>query len=248
MASDIEIYESLKRPPKWALREIKAGDLKGKTDINPQWRYEAMTKAFGLVGVGWKYTIDKLWTEEGANDETLCFAQVSVYITNKELEYRWSDPIIGIGGSKLVNNFSTGLKSNDEGYKMAVTDAFSTALKMLGVAGDIYAGKWDGSKYTNIEPETNDDKQDGQQASGKIKAEAELVVKKFKELAGEGYIEKDSLEKMEAAYKKLKTEKDYSNFIEKSRRNIASAEAEKQKKFIENNGQSFDDDEIPFEK
>ena len=30
---------------------------------------------------------------------------------------------------------------------MAVTDAFSTALKMLGVAADIYAGRWDGSKY-----------------------------------------------------------------------------------------------------
>ena len=30
---------------------------------------------------------------------------------------------------------------------MAVTDAFSTALKMLGVAADIYAGAWDGSKY-----------------------------------------------------------------------------------------------------
>jgi len=30
---------------------------------------------------------------------------------------------------------------------MAVTDALSVALKMLGVAADIYLGRWDGSKY-----------------------------------------------------------------------------------------------------
>ena len=36
---------------------------------------------------------------------------------------------------------------------MAVTDAFSTALKMIGVAADIYADKWDGSKYKD-EPAT----------------------------------------------------------------------------------------------
>lgn len=142
-----EIYDMLRRPPRWALREIKDGDLKGKTDINPQWRYEAMTQVFGLVGIGWKYEIQKLWTEHGGKDEVLAFAQVAVYVRDPETK-EWSDAIIGIGGSKLVNNFNkAGIKNNDEGYKMAVTDAFSTALKMLGVAADVYAGKWDGSKY-----------------------------------------------------------------------------------------------------
>ena len=60
---------------------------------------------------------------------------------------------MGIGGSKLVQFEKGAAVSNDEGYKMAVTDAFSTALKMLGVAADIYANKWDGSKYKD-EPET----------------------------------------------------------------------------------------------
>jgi hypothetical protein len=39
------------------------------------------------------------------------------------------------------------LHTSDEGYKMAVTDALGTALKMLGVGADVYAGRWDGSKY-----------------------------------------------------------------------------------------------------
>lgn len=150
--SAIDIYKSLSQPPATALRQITAGNLKGKTDINPQWRYEAMTEKFGLVGIGWKYEIQRLWTENGARGEVLAFAQVAVFVRNADTK-EWSDPIVGIGGSKLVNAFSAGLQSNDEGYKMAVTDAFSTSLKMLGVAADIYAGRWDGSKYKDTPQE-----------------------------------------------------------------------------------------------
>ena len=144
MENAISIYESLARPPKDALREIQAGKLKGKTDINPQWRYKAMTEMFGLVGIGWKYEIQKLWTEQGAKGEILAFAQVAVLVKDGD---KWSEAIVGIGGSKLVAIEKGSPVSNDEGYKMAVTDAFSTALKMIGVAADIYAGRWDGSKY-----------------------------------------------------------------------------------------------------
>lgn len=147
----INIYNSLARPPKDALREIQAGKLKGKTDINPQWRYKAMTEKFGLVGLGWKYEVRRLWTEAGAGAERLAFAEVAVYVKDGET---WSEPIVGIGGSKLVQIEKGAAISNDEGYKMAVTDAFSTALKMLGVAADIYAGKWDGSKYKDIPQQT----------------------------------------------------------------------------------------------
>ena len=61
-----------------------------------------MTEKFGLVGIGWKYEIQKLWTEKGAKDEVLAFAQVAVFIRNADTK-EWSDPIVGIGGSKLVN-------------------------------------------------------------------------------------------------------------------------------------------------
>ncbi|MBO6101272.1 MAG: hypothetical protein J6P07_08095 [Spirochaetaceae bacterium] len=140
----MEIYNSLSRPPKDALKQITGGKLSGKTDINPQWRYKAMTEKFGLVGIGWKYEIQKLWTEQGAGGEVLAFAQVAVFVKDGE---SWGDPIIGIGGSKLVQIEKGQPVSNDEGFKMAVTDAFSTSLKMIGVAADIYAGRWDGSKY-----------------------------------------------------------------------------------------------------
>ena len=149
MENAMEVYESLARPPKDALRTINGGKLQGMSDINPQWRYKAMTEKFGLVGIGWKYEVQKLWTEQGAGNEKLAFAQVAVFVKDGK---EWSEAIVGIGGSKLVATERGSAVSNDEGYKMAVTDAFSTALKMIGVAADIYAGRWDGSKYKDEAP------------------------------------------------------------------------------------------------
>ena len=148
---NMEIWNALKAPPASALKKIGGGRLKGMTDINPQWRYQAMTEQFGPCGEGWKYEIVKLWSEPGSQDQIFCFAEINLFVS---IEEKWSEPIPGIGGSMLVTKESGGLHSSDEGYKMAVTDALSVALKMLGVAADIYAGKWDGSKYRDKPPGT----------------------------------------------------------------------------------------------
>ena len=139
-------WEQVSKPPKHALKQISGGRLKGMTDINPQWRYQVMTEAYGPCGVGWKYSIDKTWTEE-YKQEVLVYAQVSLYIATTDPLTGWSEPIPGIGGSRVVTSEKNGLYVSDEGYKMAVTDALSVAMKMLGVASDIYMGLWDGSKY-----------------------------------------------------------------------------------------------------
>lgn len=159
-SENMTLYNAMKQPPHTALKAIAGGNLKGKSDINPQWRLEIMTATFGPVGIGWKYSLDKLWTETGAQGEIMCFAIVSVFIKQNG---EWSDPIPGIGGNVIVTANKNGLQSNDEGFKMAVTDALSVAMKALGVAGDVYAGRWDGSKYsvqeagaTAPQPETAD--------------------------------------------------------------------------------------------
>lgn len=146
----MDIWNAVKRPPKEALKPINAGRLKGKTDINPQWRMQALTEQFGPCGIGWRYTIDRLWTESGNAEQVMAFALVSLYISKASA---WSDPIPGVGGAAMIARESSGLHSNDEAYKMAVTDALSVAMKALGVAADIYAGLWDGSKYKDSAPE-----------------------------------------------------------------------------------------------
>lgn len=135
-------WNKLKEPPKDATKIIKAGRLSGKSDINPQWRFEVMTETFGPVGIGWKYTIDKLWTDT-VGDEVIAHALVSLYIRQGN---DWSEAIPGIGGNMLAEQESKGLHVNDEGYKMAVTDALSVAMKALGVAATVYRGLFD-SKY-----------------------------------------------------------------------------------------------------
>lgn len=150
MNANLTIYNALKQPPKEALRTITGGRLSGKTDINPQWRYKAMTEQFGACGIGWKYEIARVWSEPANDGQVFAFAEVNIFIRQED---KWSDAIPGYGGSMLVEKEAKGLHSSDEGYKMAVTDALSVAMKMLGVAADIYAGLWDGTKYRDARPE-----------------------------------------------------------------------------------------------
>ena len=141
---NLKIWNAVKQPPATALRQIQAGRLKNKTDINPQWRYHAMTEQFGMCGFGWKYEVVKTWAEPGPDNQVFAFAQVNLYV---KVGDQWSEAIPGLGGHMLAVKETSGLHANDEGYKMAITDALGTAMKMLGVAADVYAGRWDGSKY-----------------------------------------------------------------------------------------------------
>lgn len=144
-----ERYEKVSRPPEGALKTIAGGRLKGMTDIRPQWRIQAMTETYGLCGLGWRYSIDRLWTEDGPNGEKMAFALVSVQVKEGEA---WSSPIPGIGGSSLIDKEKDGLRCDDEGYKMAVTDALGVAMKFLGVAAAVHMGQWDGTKYRDTQP------------------------------------------------------------------------------------------------
>lgn len=144
-ATNMSIWEALKRPPAEALKTIAKGRLAGKSDINPMWRYRALTEQFGPCGFGWKFTIDALWTEQ-AGEEIVVNARVSLYVKH---EGEWSEALPGVGGSKVLIQESRGPYANDEACKMAVTDALGTAGKPLGLSADIFFGLWDGSKYVN---------------------------------------------------------------------------------------------------
>lgn len=148
---NLSIYNQLKSVPETALKVIGAGRLKGKSDINPQWRYERLTQAFGPCGIGWKFTIEKQWTESYANGEIACFVNVLLFFKHGEI---WSDGIPGNGGSMFVANESRGPYVSDECYKMATTDAIGTAAKMIGLASDVYMGL----KNANIPAQTKYDK------------------------------------------------------------------------------------------
>ena len=141
---NLGIYESVRQVPQSAQREIQAGRLKGKTDINPMWRIKALTEQFGPCGIGWKYTITDKRLENGANNEVSAFVDIDLYI---KVDGEWSEAIPGTGGSAFVASERNGLYTSDECFKMALTDAISVACKALGFGADVYWAK-DATKYT----------------------------------------------------------------------------------------------------
>lgn len=132
---NLYIYESARSVPENAQKPIKAGRLKGMTDINPMWRIKKLTEIFGVCGIGWKTQIVRTWLDDGANGEIIANVEILLFIRD---EGEWSEGIPGIGGSKLVAKEREGMYTDDECYKKAYTDAISVACKALGVGADIY--------------------------------------------------------------------------------------------------------------
>lgn len=146
---NLSFWNAMRSVPEQALKKIEAGNLKGKSDINPVWRLKTLTEQFGLCGVGWKIANCKYWLETAdvvdngeVKREVCAFCSLDLHI---KVDGQWSDAIPGIGGSKLAGT-GYGKQANDECYKMAQTDAISVAAKMLGVAADVYFEK-DKTKY-----------------------------------------------------------------------------------------------------
>lgn len=144
---NMKIYKAAESVPQNAQKEIGAGRLKGMTDINPMWRIRKLTEIFGPAGLGWKYTVDRQWVEDGSDGTKCAFCNISLYIRE---EGEWSDAIPGTGGSSFIAKERSGLYTSDEAFKMALTDALSVACKALGFGADIY---WAGnreSKYGKL--------------------------------------------------------------------------------------------------
>lgn len=141
---NMAIYEAVRQAPKNAIREIQAGRLKGKSDINPMWRIKALTEQFGPCGIGWKYEIIKEWLEPGANGEIAAFVDINLFI---KVDGEWSAAIPGTGGSMYVVKERNGLYTDDEAFKKALTDAISVSCKALGFAADVYWNA-DSTKYS----------------------------------------------------------------------------------------------------
>lgn len=142
---NLDLYNRVKQPPQDALKPFDNGKFKG-TDINPMWRIRALTEEFGPCGFGWYTKINRMWTENAAdNSNTAVFCELELYV---KMNGEWSMPIVGVGGNTFERKTKNGSSITDEAYKMAYTDALGIACKALGFGGDIW-WKHDETKYTN---------------------------------------------------------------------------------------------------
>ena len=145
---NLELYNRVRSVPENALKKIEAGRLKGKSDINPMWRIQCLTREFGPAGFGFTINVSKEWTEVCENGETAVFVDVELCVKK---DGEWSKPIHGTGGNKLVSlekKWENGEQIitqylDDDAYKKAYTDAISVACKALGIGADVY---WEADK------------------------------------------------------------------------------------------------------
>ena len=147
---NLEIYNKYRTVPSEAIKPFDNGKFKG-TDINTMWRVKCLTECFGVCGFGWTLRVLRTWTEQGANDEVMAFAEVEMKI---KLNGEWSEPFTATGGNLMIRyvkgkNGNAGyFTNNDEAFKMAITDAFGVACKYLGIGADVYWNN-DRTKYTD---------------------------------------------------------------------------------------------------
>lgn len=143
---NMAIYNQARSVPDEAIKEIKAGRLKGMSDINPMWRIKRLTEIFGPCGVGWWYVIkDERIVDDAATKQRAAFVDIELY-------YVWegtvSMPVPGTGGASFLSQEHNGPYLSDECFKMALTDAISVAAKALGIGADVYYAK-DRDKYSD---------------------------------------------------------------------------------------------------
>ena len=167
MSNNMETYQLFAPVPENAKKTIGAGRLKGMTDINPMWRIMMLTERYGACGTGWKYVITDKRIIEGAEGVICAFLDIDLFVKENGA---WSEAIQGTGGSQLVSKEKGGLYTNDECFKMALTDAISVACKALGMGADVYwaSGR---TKYDLAQDDTS---------KAKTKSYRELLIAKLK--------------------------------------------------------------------
>lgn len=176
---NLKIYNSVATVPKEAQKTITAGRIKGMTDINPMWRIKVLTEQFGPVGFGWKYIITDKRIMEGADGVVCAFVDIDLFV---KIDDQWSEAIQGTGGSQFVSVERNGKYTNDECFKMALTDAISVACKALGVGANVYWAGGGGSKYDTTPKEDKPPVTGKPPVERKGKTPREMLIAKLDEL------------------------------------------------------------------
>lgn len=144
-SDNLHIYKQVRSVPEDAQKPFESSWGKKLTEINGMWRIQKLTELFGPCGEGWFTEVTRQERVDFPNGEVCVFTDINLYLKDTK-SGRWSKPIRGTGGNRLVLKNADGLFIDDEAYKKAYTDALGIACKALGFGADIYWGRND-SKY-----------------------------------------------------------------------------------------------------
>lgn len=144
MTDNLALWNQLgKTDPKHTKPFKRAGGF-GGTAIKPIYTEQKMTEHFGPCGIGWGINEPVYQVVPASEGQVAVYCTTSIWINHNG---KVSAPIYGVGGDLVVVKQSGGLRTDDEAFKKAFTDAVGNAMKHLGMSADVHMGLFDDSKY-----------------------------------------------------------------------------------------------------
>lgn len=185
-SDNLHIYRQVSSVPEDAQKPFESSWGKKLTEINGMWRIQKLTELFGPCGEGWFTEVTRQERVDFPNGEVCVFTDINLYLKDTKTG-RWSKPIRGTGGNRLVLKNADGLFIDDEAYKKAYTDALGIACKALGFGADIYWGrndsKYDSGTATTASPSAKASESKPETAAAPQKTETTDSVKGLPELS-----------------------------------------------------------------
>lgn len=129
-------------------KDFKRGGGFQGTAISPMLIAFRMTEMFGPMGNGWGIECQDTKVIE-VGGEVMVYILVGLWYNSNGKRCvagpQW-------GGDKICAQTKSGLKTDDEAFKKAMTDGMLKCASYLGIGGDVHSGMFDDVKYfTNLE-------------------------------------------------------------------------------------------------
>lgn len=146
MTDNLTIWNTLGRTsPEHTKGFTRGGGFKG-TAVKPIYTEQKMTEMFGPCGIGWGFSEPTFQLVPGSDGQTAVYCWLTLWFVHDGAR---SAPIPGVGGDFVIVKQSSGLRTDDEAFKKAFTDAIGNAMKHIGMSADVHMGRFDDSKYVN---------------------------------------------------------------------------------------------------
>lgn len=181
--NNLELWERFDDIDPAFTKPITGKAYKG-TSPNPQYVIRCLTEMFGPVGQGFGWDV----VAEGftpLNEEVLHWCRIRFWHTDRQ--NAWDS----YGQTKAVMKTKNGLMVDEDAPKKSLTDAIIKAASQIGIAANIFLGRWDDQKHVAQVNEEYRQKEAPQPTADDI-AEAVAMI--------EGA---DSVEAMTASWKNL---------------------------------------------
>jgi len=151
---NLALFEYLRTPdPAYTKQFKRSGGFSG-TAINPTWIAARMTAAFGPCGLGWGIEIEDERYVEGHVLDPQTGTKAIVHVLRVAV---WYIPpktttkcvVRHFGQTTFVGKNQHGLFTDEEAPKKSLTDGFTKAASLIGVAADVHLGLFDDNKYVS---------------------------------------------------------------------------------------------------